>query len=73
MYCVYYINVITYVLFLHWTIDYFTLGLPAVTIPVGKSERGLPLGVQLIARWLDEATMMKVARALEQTVTSDVS
>lgn len=58
--------------FLRWTINYFALGLPAVTIPVGKSDHGLPLGVQLIARWLDEATMVKVARALELTVTPDV-
>ena len=39
---------------------------------MGKSEQGLPLGVQLISRWLDETTMMKVARALELTVASDV-
>lgn len=47
------------------------LGLPAVTVPLGCSnQQGLPLGIQLIGKWFNEATMMKVARTLEQTIKS---
>ena len=47
------------------------LGLPAVTVPLGCSNQlGLPLGIQFIGKWFDEATMMKVARTLELTIKS---
>ena len=42
------------------------LGTPAVTVPVGKSPEGLPIGVQLIARPWQEEVVISVAAALEQ-------
>ena len=40
-------------------------GVPAISVPVGLCCKGLPLGVQVIGRWMDERTMIKVARAIE--------
>jgi aspartyl-tRNA(Asn)/glutamyl-tRNA(Gln) amidotransferase subunit A len=41
-------------------------GLPAVSIPCGFSERGLPLGLQIAGRPFDEATVLRVSHAYEQ-------
>lgn len=41
-------------------------GLPALTIPCGFSAGGLPLGVQLMGRPFEEATVFRLARAYER-------
>jgi aspartyl-tRNA(Asn)/glutamyl-tRNA(Gln) amidotransferase subunit A len=41
-------------------------GLPALSVPCGLSAAGLPIGLQAIGRALDEATLLRVARAVEQ-------
>ena len=41
-------------------------GMPAVTIPCGFSREGLPIGLQLAGRPLDEATVLHTAHAYEQ-------
>jgi aspartyl-tRNA(Asn)/glutamyl-tRNA(Gln) amidotransferase subunit A len=50
--------------------DVFTVpanlaGLPAVSLPAGLSADGLPLGLQVIGRAFDEATVLRVAAVLE--------
>lgn len=40
-------------------------GLPAISIPVGFTASGLPVGLQVVARRFDEATLFTVARFLE--------
>ena len=40
-------------------------GSPAISVPFGWSEDGLPIGVQLVARHFDEATLLRAAAALE--------
>jgi aspartyl-tRNA(Asn)/glutamyl-tRNA(Gln) amidotransferase subunit A len=42
------------------------LGLPAVSIPCGFTGKGLPIGMQIIGRPDDEATVLRLARAYEQ-------
>jgi aspartyl-tRNA(Asn)/glutamyl-tRNA(Gln) amidotransferase subunit A len=51
--------------------DVFTLpvnlaGLPGLSVPCGFSAAGLPIGLQLIGRPLDEATILTAAYAYEQ-------
>jgi aspartyl-tRNA(Asn)/glutamyl-tRNA(Gln) amidotransferase subunit A len=41
-------------------------GHPAMSVPFGTGEGGLPIGVQVLAPALGEATMFRVARAIEQ-------
>jgi Asp-tRNA(Asn)/Glu-tRNA(Gln) amidotransferase A subunit family amidase len=44
------------------------LGTPAVTLPLLRSEAGLPLGVQLVARRGNDARLLRTARWLVKTV-----
>jgi aspartyl-tRNA(Asn)/glutamyl-tRNA(Gln) amidotransferase subunit A len=51
--------------------DVFTIpadmaGVPAVSVPCGFTAAGLPIGLQLIGRTLDEATVLRAAYAYEQ-------
>ena len=51
--------------------DVFTVpasmaGLPAVSVPAGLSDAGLPLGLQLIGKAFDEVTLLRAAGALER-------
>ena len=41
-------------------------GHPAVSVPMGLDAEGLPLAVQIVGRRFDEATVLRVARALER-------
>jgi aspartyl-tRNA(Asn)/glutamyl-tRNA(Gln) amidotransferase subunit A len=57
--------------------DIFTIpanlaGVPAVSVPCGLDEAGLPIGVQLTAPALDEATLLRAARALESDLALEL-
>ena len=41
-------------------------GLPGVTVPVGMSSEGLPIGVQVIGRPYEEELILAVAEAIER-------
>ncbi len=41
-------------------------GLPAIAVPCGFTQSGLPISLQLIARHFDEATLLRAAHAYEQ-------
>jgi Asp-tRNA(Asn)/Glu-tRNA(Gln) amidotransferase A subunit family amidase len=41
-------------------------GQPAISLPLAWSEAGLPIGVQLAARFGDEATLLRLAARLEE-------
>ncbi len=40
-------------------------GHPALTVPCGWSDTGLPIGLQLVGRWYEEASLIDVARWLQ--------
>src|SRR5690606_5718219 len=51
--------------------DIFTLpaslaGLPGMSVPAGFGEAGMPVGLQLIGNYFDEATLLQTAHALQQ-------
>ncbi len=51
--------------------DIFTLstnlaGIPGMSVPCGFSRQGLPIGLQLMAKHFNEATLFKVAHNFEQ-------
>jgi aspartyl-tRNA(Asn)/glutamyl-tRNA(Gln) amidotransferase subunit A len=53
--------------------DVFTIpanlaGVPAISIPCGLDERGLPVGLQIAAPALGETMVLRVARALEREI-----
>ncbi len=50
----------------HFTRVFNLTGLPAITVPCGFSSDGLPIGLQLAGRHLDEATVLRAAYAYEQ-------
>jgi len=50
--------------------DVFTIpvnlaGLPGLSVPAGFTKAGLPIGLQVIGRAFDEATLLRTARAYE--------
>lgn len=56
--------------------DVFTVptsmaGLPGISVPVGLSGDGLPLGLQIITKAFDEETMFRVAGVLEEAAQFD--
>ena len=44
------------------------LGLPALSIPVGRSQSGLPIGAQLVGRAFEETLVLKLGKALESSL-----
>jgi len=58
--------------------DVFTVpaslaGLPAISVPAGLSDGGLPLGLHLIGRAFDEETMFRAAGVLEEAAGFDAA
>ncbi len=50
-----------------YTVSVNLAGLPAISLPIGLSKNGLPLGMQLIGKSFDEATLFKTAYQLEKS------
>jgi len=44
-------------------------GLPAISLPCGFSSEGMPIGLQLIGKPFDEATVLRVAYAYERATS----
>lgn len=41
-------------------------GLPALSVPYGFSSEHLPIGIQLVGKWLDESTLLRLGTMLER-------
>jgi aspartyl-tRNA(Asn)/glutamyl-tRNA(Gln) amidotransferase subunit A len=46
---------------------YFNIsGQPAVSVPCGRDHDGMPIGLMLVGRWFDEATLLRAANVCEE-------
>ncbi|MFC2122181.1 amidase [Bacteroidota bacterium] len=50
-----------------FTYPFNLTGQPAASVPCGWTDDGLPIGLQIIGRRFDDATVLKAAHAFEQT------
>jgi aspartyl-tRNA(Asn)/glutamyl-tRNA(Gln) amidotransferase subunit A len=41
-------------------------GLPGLSVPCGFTKPGLPIGLQILGKPFDEATLLRVGRAFER-------
>ncbi len=49
-----------------YTVTANLAGIPGISVPCGMSHEKLPIGLQLLGRHFDEATVLRVAHAYEQ-------
>ncbi|RKX37897.1 MAG: amidase, partial [Thermotogae bacterium] len=54
-----------------FTAPFDITGLPAITVPFGKSKSGLPIAVQLVGNVWAEAKVLNAAFALEKAIQSN--
>ena len=50
----------------NFTPPYNVTGQPSLSLPLGMSRDGLPIGMMFTARYSDEATLFRLAAQLEQ-------
>jgi aspartyl-tRNA(Asn)/glutamyl-tRNA(Gln) amidotransferase subunit A len=48
-----------------YTVTADLAGVPGISVPCGESKTGLPIGVQILGRHFDEATLIRLANAYE--------
>jgi aspartyl-tRNA(Asn)/glutamyl-tRNA(Gln) amidotransferase subunit A len=49
-----------------YTISTNLAGLPGMSLPCGFGNNSMPVGLQIIGRWFDEARMLNVAHQYQQ-------
>ena len=49
-----------------FTVTVNLAGLPGISVPAGLTSDGLPLGLQVIGKAFDEATVLRAGRAIEK-------
>ena len=57
--------------------DIFTLsanmaGIPGISVPAGFSSKGLPIGIQMMAKSFDEMSLLRAGHGFEKTINLDV-
>jgi aspartyl-tRNA(Asn)/glutamyl-tRNA(Gln) amidotransferase subunit A len=50
-----------------YTVPINLAGLPGMSIPCGFGNKGLPVGLQIVGNYFDEARMLAVAHAFQQS------
>ena len=49
-----------------YTVTANLAGVPGISLPCGNSSEGLPIGIQVLGKHFDEATVIRLAHAMEQ-------
>jgi aspartyl-tRNA(Asn)/glutamyl-tRNA(Gln) amidotransferase subunit A len=49
-----------------YTVTADLAGIPGISIPCGKTQERLPIGLQILGKHFDEATILRIAHAFEQ-------
>ena len=49
-----------------FTVPMNMAGIPTLSLPGGFSSKGLPIGIQLTGRWLEEPTLITAGRAFQR-------
>ena len=52
-----------------YTVTADLAGIPGISIPCGETREKLPIGLQILGKHFDEATILRVAHAYEQAMT----
>ena len=50
-----------------YTVTADLVGVPGISVPCGTTRSGLPIGLQVLGRHFDEATVLRVAQAVEES------
>ena len=51
-----------------FTVQANMVGIPAIALPLGKNEEGLPFGIQLMANKFNESEMFSFAKKMNQLI-----
>ncbi|NUM36610.1 MAG: Asp-tRNA(Asn)/Glu-tRNA(Gln) amidotransferase subunit GatA, partial [Candidatus Brocadiae bacterium] len=51
-----------------FTVTFSLSGNPALSIPCGLTKQGMPVGLQIVGKFLDEETVLRLGYACEQTL-----
>jgi len=51
-----------------YTVTADLAGIPGISIPCGETQEKLPIGLQILGKHFDEATVLRIAQAYEQVV-----
>ena len=55
-----------------FTVTADLVGIPGISIPCGKNKEGLPIGMQILGKHFDEATVLRVAHVAEHALSKRV-
>lgn len=56
-----------------FTVTADLVGIPGISIPCANSKEGLPIGMQILGKHFDEATMLRVAHVAEHALANRTS
>ena len=53
-----------------YTVTADLVGVPGISVPCGQSKSGLPIGVQILGRHFDEATILRLGHVVEHSLAA---
>jgi aspartyl-tRNA(Asn)/glutamyl-tRNA(Gln) amidotransferase subunit A len=56
-----------------YTVTANLAGVPGISVPCGKNKNGLPIGVQVLGKYFDEATILRIGHVVEHAMSAVVN